>query len=97
MPVKTFLAATSVGIHSEYGAILDLCYEEDSTADVDMNIVMTGNGKFVELQGTGEEATFSEEQLTKMLSLGKKGINELIEYQKKIIGAFTLSASRDDA
>lgn len=97
MPVKTFLAATSVGIHPKHGAILDLCYEEDSTADVDMNIVMTGKGEFVELQGTGEESTFSEEQLAELLALGKKGIQELIDYQKKIIGAFTLPSSREDA
>ena len=90
MPVKTFLAATSVGIHKEHGTILDLCYEEDSTAEVDMNIVMTGKGEYVEIQGTGEEATFSEGQLTEMLALGKKGIEELIDYQKQIIGAFTL-------
>ncbi|MFC4618177.1 ribonuclease PH [Camelliibacillus cellulosilyticus] len=96
MPVRTFLAATSVGIHPEHGAILDLCYAEDSTADVDMNIVMTGKGEFVELQGTGEESTFSEEQLKDLLALGKKGINELIDYQKKIVGAFTLPDSRGE-
>jgi ribonuclease PH len=96
MPVKTFLAATSVGIHPDHGAILDLNYEEDSTAEVDMNIVMTGRGDFVELQGTGEEATFSEAQLAELLALGKKGISELIDYQKKIIGAFTLPDSRED-
>ncbi|HET6872763.1 MAG TPA: ribonuclease PH, partial [Sporolactobacillaceae bacterium] len=97
MPVKTFLAATSVGIHPKEGAILDLCYEEDSTADVDMNVVMTGKGEYVELQGTGEEATFSETQLAEMLALAKKGIYELIDYQKKIVGAFTLPDSKGDA
>jgi ribonuclease PH len=96
MPVKTFLAATSVGIHPKEGVILDLCYEEDSTADVDMNVVMTGKGEFVELQGTGEEATFSEAQLAEMLSYAKKGVFELIEYQKKIIGAFTLPESKGE-
>lgn len=85
-PVKDFLAATSVGVLAQEGAVLDLCYEEDSQADVDMNVVMTGAGEFVELQGTGEEATFSIDQLNTMLSLAKKGINELIEQQKVVIG-----------
>ncbi|TCP32145.1 RNAse PH [Scopulibacillus darangshiensis] len=87
MPVTTYLAATSVGVHPERGPILDLCYEEDSSADVDMNIVMTGKGEFVEIQGTGEEATFTEEQLASLITLAKKGINELIGYQKEIIGS----------
>lgn len=90
MPVKTFLAATSVGIHPKHGPILDLCYEEDSTALVDMNLVMTGHGEYVEIQGTGEEATFRPDELQSMLDLGRKGIEELIEHQKQIIGAFTL-------
>ncbi|WLD92279.1 ribonuclease PH [Alkalihalobacillus sp. AL-G] len=86
MPIKEYLAATSVGISPQHGAILDLCYEEDSTANVDMNIVMTGSMEFVELQGTGEEATFSFSQLQELLALGEKGINELIELQKEILG-----------
>lgn len=86
MPVKDFLAATSVGIDPSYGAILDLCYEEDSSADVDMNVVMTGCGQFVELQGTGEEATFSQDELQVLLGLAEKGINELIELQKEALG-----------
>ncbi|MTT31706.1 ribonuclease PH [Terrilactibacillus sp. BCM23-1] len=86
MPVKTYLAATSVGIHPTAGPILDLCYQEDSSADVDMNIVMTGQGEFVEIQGTGEEATFSEEHLATLIGLAKKGIRELISVQKTIIG-----------
>ncbi|WEG13954.1 ribonuclease PH [Pullulanibacillus sp. KACC 23026] len=90
MPIKTFMAATSVGIHPKYGPILDLSYVEDSTAAVDMNLVMTGHGDFVEIQGTGEEATFTPEELHSMLELGKKGIEELIEYQKQIVGAFTI-------
>lgn len=90
MPVKTFLAATSVGIHPKHGPILDLNYEEDSTAHVDMNLVMTGFGEYVEIQGTGEEATFNPDQLLSMLELGKKGIEEIIDYQKQIVGAFTL-------
>ncbi|OEH91944.1 ribonuclease PH [Bacillus solimangrovi] len=85
-PIKDYLAATSVGILSESGPMLDLCYIEDSQADVDMNVVMTGSGEYVELQGTGEEATFSAGQLNEMLSLASKGILELIEIQKETIG-----------
>lgn len=86
MPVKDFLAATSVGIDPAQGAILDLCYEEDSSADVDMNVVMTGCGQFVELQGTGEESTFSQDELQALLGLAEKGINELVEHQKEVLG-----------
>lgn len=84
-PIKDFLAAISVGV-VEGEEILDLCYEEDSSAEVDMNIVMTGSGNFVELQGTGEEHTFDKKQLKKMLELGEKGCNELIAEQKKVLG-----------
>ncbi len=80
-PIKENLAAISVGIVSDE-FVLDLNYELDSNADVDMNIVMTESGKFVEIQGTGEEYTFTEEQLQGMLTLAKKGIKELIEKQK---------------
>lgn len=86
MPVHDFLAATSVGIDPSRGQLLDLCYEEDSNADVDMNVVMTGKGQFVELQGTGEEATFSQQELLGLLDLAQQGIDELIAYQKEIIG-----------
>ena len=82
-PIIESVAAVSVGIHKGT-ALLDLCYHEDSRADVDMNIVMTGSGKFVELQGTAEEKTFSDDELTTMLALGRKGVNELIIEQKKI-------------
>lgn len=88
-PIKDFLAATSVGVAEEMGVILDLDYAEDSTALVDMNIIMTGSGEFVELQGTGEESTFSMAQLTDMLQVGEKGIRELIERQKDILGEIT--------
>ncbi|MFY0545365.1 ribonuclease PH [Brevibacillus sp. H7] len=84
LPILDFLAATSVGV-IEGEAMLDLNYKEDSSAIVDMNIVMTGQGKFVELQGTGEEAPFTGEQLQDMLSLGKKGIEALIESQKQAL------------
>ncbi|CAM5253274.1 Ribonuclease PH [Bacillus safensis subsp. safensis] len=67
-------------------SLLDLNYEEDSSAEVDMNVIMTGAGRFVELQGTGEEATFSREQLNGLLDLAEKGIKELIEKQKAVTG-----------
>ncbi len=85
-PVVDFLAATSVGFIDEIGPVLDLDYVEDSSAQVDMNLVMTGSGRFVEIQGTGEEATFSREDLNSLLSLGEKGISELISKQKEILG-----------
>ncbi len=85
-PLKSFLAATSVGIVEEHGAVLDLNYAEDSSALVDMNIIMTGEGEFVELQGTGEESTFSMDQLTELLKLGQDGIQELFEIQKESLG-----------
>ncbi|GAA0333707.1 ribonuclease PH [Bacillus carboniphilus] len=85
-PVKQFLAATSVGISKEDNVILDLNYIEDSSAMVDMNVVMTGNGEFVELQGTGEEATFTHNQLLEMLDAAKTGIQSLIQHQKDALG-----------
>ncbi|TFE00989.1 ribonuclease PH [Jeotgalibacillus salarius] len=86
LPVKDFLAAVSAGINTDGEAILDLNYAEDSTADVDMNIVMTGKGNFVELQGTGEEAEFTHQQLLDMLSIGKTGIENIIRKQQEILG-----------
>ncbi|UOQ93932.1 ribonuclease PH [Halobacillus shinanisalinarum] len=86
LPVTDFLTAISVGVLPDGKEILDLCYEEDSKADVDMNVVMTGQGEFVELQGTGEEATFSMQQLQKMLSLAQEGVTELTHLQKDAIG-----------
>lgn len=86
MPVKDFLAATSVGVVEGIGEILDLNFEEDSKALVDLNVVMTGQKQFVELQGTGEEATFSSEQLDSLLKLAAKGIEELINVQKECLG-----------
>lgn len=81
MPVLDYLAATSVGIIDDVPC-LDLCYEEDSNAQVDMNILMTGSEKFVELQGAGEESPFSYEQLIMLLDLAQKGIKELIQIQQ---------------
>jgi ribonuclease PH len=85
-PIHDFLAATSVGILEDGKTVLDLNYIEDSKARVDMNIVMTGNGEFVELQGTGEEATFSYDQLQEMLKRAQDGLMELFEHQKLALG-----------
>ncbi|MDP4084521.1 MAG: ribonuclease PH [Bacillota bacterium] len=85
-PITEFLAATSVGILEDNQIVLDLNYSEDSSAQVDMNIVMTGNGEFVELQGTGEESTFSYSQLQDLLNAGQEGLMELFEYQKQALG-----------
>ncbi|MDV2684852.1 ribonuclease PH [Alkalihalophilus lindianensis] len=86
-PIKDYLAAVSVGVEPTHGEILDLCYVEDAAAEVDMNVVMTGSHEFVELQGTGEEATFSREQLNQILNLAEHGIDQLIHHQKAAIGA----------
>jgi ribonuclease PH len=79
------VAAVSVGV-VEGKSLLDLDYHEDFAASVDMNVVMTGAGRFVEVQGTGEEATFSDEELTALLKLAKSGIRQLVEIQKKALG-----------
>jgi ribonuclease PH len=84
-PIKDYLAAISVGI-VRGEIVLDLCYEEDSRAEVDMNIVMTGSGRLVEIQGTAETVPFSKEDMDKMMTLASKGINRLIEIQKAEIG-----------
>lgn len=89
MPVTDFLAATSVGVLPDGEEILDLNYEEDSQAHVDMNIVMTGAGEFVEIQGTGEEATFTNNQLQAMLKLANDGIQQIFEIQKESLGELT--------
>lgn len=85
IPVKDYVAAVSVGLAGER-ALLDLSYEEDSQAEVDMNFVMTGDGRFVEIQGTAEKSPFTQELFLAMAKLAKKGTRELILEQKKIIG-----------
>ena len=85
-PVKDFLAAISVGISRAGEPLLDLCYEEDSAGVVDMNVVMTGEGQFVEVQGTGEGRPFSREEMNRLLALAEKGIDELISYEKDVLG-----------
>jgi len=83
MPLCDYLAATSVGlVHGE--VLLDLCYEEDSQADVDMNLVMTGAGKFVEIQAAAEHALFDDSQMQELLALGRAGIARLVEVQKQV-------------
>ncbi|MEG6523246.1 ribonuclease PH [Desulfotomaculum sp. 1211_IL3151] len=85
IPVRDFIAATSVGIVSGK-PIIDLCYAEDSAAEVDMNVVMTGAGRFIEIQGTGEEATFSRDEMNKLLDLATAGIQELNNVQRQVLG-----------
>jgi ribonuclease PH len=84
IPVTDHLAAVSVGIVGGR-PVLDLCYQEDSTAEVDMNLVMTGKGKIVEVQGTAEGEPFSREELSNMLALGEKGIKQLVKKQKDLL------------
>jgi ribonuclease PH len=85
LPIIDFLAATSVGIVGGV-VVLDLAYQEDSQADVDMNLVMTGKGGFVELQGTGESGPFTRAQFDDMMALGENGIAQLIEIQRRSLG-----------
>jgi ribonuclease PH len=85
LPLNDFLASISVGM-IEGKSLLDLDYREDSQAQVDMNIVMTGSGTFVELQGTGEQTTFSREQLNEMLELGEQGVRACIDKQRQALG-----------
>ena len=84
MPVSDYVAAVSVGMIKGDPA-LDLDYDEDSSADVDMNIVMTGSGKFIEVQGTAEREPFSRGDMEKLLALAKDGIDDLISMQKKAL------------
>ena len=84
-PLRDSVAAVSVGM-VEGRPVLDLDYVEDVDASVDMNVVMTGQGQFVEVQGTGEESTFSEQELSAMLRLARRGIEELQKEQRKALG-----------
>ncbi|MGI8849557.1 MAG: ribonuclease PH [Pyrinomonadaceae bacterium] len=83
-PLIGELAAVSVGIVEET-ALLDLCYVEDSNAEVDMNVVCTGSGKFIEIQGTAERAPFNREQMNELLALAEKGIGELLTIQRNAL------------
>jgi ribonuclease PH len=80
-PIRDHLAAISVGIYKDK-CVLDLDYPEDRDASVDANVVITGSGEFVEVQSSGEEATYSRSQLDELLGLAEKGIGELIQAQK---------------
>jgi len=84
LPISDFVAAVSVGI-VDGEVYLDLDYEEDSKAEVDMNVVMTGAGKFIEIQGTAEKAPFDNKMMKDMIDVAKKGIEELIVRQKKVL------------
>jgi ribonuclease PH len=81
LPLRDHVAATSVGI-VDGEPMLDLCYEEDSHADVDMNLVLTGAGKFIEIQATAEQTPFDDAGLARLMELGRKGVTELVELQK---------------
>lgn len=84
LPVTDHVAATSVGIVDQVPA-LDLCYDEDSKAEVDMNVVMTGQGRFVELQATAEKTPFDDRQMSRLLDLARAGIADLIAIQKQVL------------
>jgi ribonuclease PH len=89
VPIRDYVSAVSVG-KSNGNLLLDLCYEEDSRAQVDMNVIMTGSGEFIEIQGTAEREPFSKEQMDEMLALAKKGIEELFAIQRKLVGDIIL-------
>jgi ribonuclease PH len=87
-PIKDFVAAVSVGI-VRGKVLLDLTYEEDSRADVDMNFVMTGSGKFVEVQGTAESAPFTKKGLERMADIAQQGIRELLKAQQNVLASIS--------
>ena len=91
MPLDSAVAATSVGILRS-NMLLDLCYDEDFNAEVDFNVVMTSQGKFVELQGTAESKPFSKENIDSMLELAQKGIQELFQVQQSVINTLKKAA-----
>jgi ribonuclease PH len=80
-PLRDYVAATSVGVLAGV-PVLDLCYQEDSQAEVDMNVVMTGSGRFVEVQATAEKTPFDDAQLATLLALARRGIEELVALQR---------------
>ena len=83
--MKELVAAISVGIRAGE-PLLDLCYEEDSSADVDMNIVMAESGRFIEVQGTAEKEPFDQDEFTQMLDYARKGIDEIFDMQRSLLG-----------
>lgn len=90
--IKDAVAAVSIGI-VDGKILLDLCYEEDSKADVDMNFVMTGSGKFIEVQGTAESAPFTRRQMENMTEIAQQGIKELLKAQKQVLGSIPIISS----
>jgi ribonuclease PH len=92
IPVQDYVAATSVGVVGGL-PMLDLAYDEDSRADVDMNIIKTGDGRFIEIQGTAEGPPFERQALDDLMALGDKGIKELVALQKTIVGDFVPSSA----
>ncbi len=89
IPVKTLVSAVSVGVIGGE-MMLDLCYKEDANAQVDMNVVMTGNGEFIEVQGTGEESPFTKEQLQALIALAEKGCADLHRIQQTVLESIAL-------
>jgi ribonuclease PH len=85
-PIKDSVAAVSIGI-VDGAVLLDLCYEEDSKADVDMNFVMTGSGKFIEVQGTAESVPFTKKQMDNMAQTAQQAIKELLKAQKQVLAS----------
>lgn len=85
IPITDFVAAVSVGVVGDQ-ALLDLCFEEDSNAVVDMNVVMSGSGEFIEIQATGEQSPFTRKQFDQMMALAENGIKSLINVQKDVLG-----------
>lgn len=84
-PVKHFVGAVSVGLIKKK-AVLDICYLEDKDADTDMNLVMANDGRFIEIQGTAENDPFSDDQLKQMLSLGRRGLRQIMARQQQVLG-----------
>jgi ribonuclease PH len=89
-PIRKLVAAVSAGVLGG-SAVLDLNYDEDKAVTVDFNLVATEDGEFVEMQGSGEEATFSSDELAEMLALGRKGIGELIAAQRAVLARIMIS------
>jgi ribonuclease PH len=92
LPLRCPVAATSVGV-VDGRALLDLCYEEDSKAEVDFNVVMTGERRFVEVQGTAEHGTFDKESMDRLLTLAEKGIDESFDAQRRVLEQYGLPAT----
>lgn len=89
LPLRDYVSATSVGI-VDGAVMLDLAYEEDSRAEVDMNLVMTGKGRFVEIQATAEQQAFTDEQMTQMTTFARRGCMRLVEIQREALNGMTL-------